>query len=380
MKMEERDKVAWLLAAYRGLLRPWLYRMDPEVIHEWMIRVLGRMPVAVMWPLMDICAATEKQPVTVAGIEFPGRVGVAAGLDKDGKAASAWAAFGFGFAELGTVTPLPQPGNAKPRLYRWKASQAFVNRMGFNNHGALALAEWLTEVGVQRGNFADQLGIPMGISIGKNKWTPLENAVEDYLACFDAVAPVADYIAVNISSPNTPGLRDLQASSELRKITTALTSRAQECFESEKRGFETDWQAKPGNPPQPAFPVPVFVKFAPDLADEDLYSAIEVCEDTGVSGIIATNTTLSRENLKGFDELKSMEPGGLSGAPLTDRAVGVVEKVRARTTLPIIGCGGIMTPHDARRFFDAGADLLEVFTGFIYNGPALIRAVNAMRV
>jgi dihydroorotate dehydrogenase len=269
---------------------------------------------------------------------------------------SAWGFFGFGFAELGTVTPLPQPGNAKPRLFRWKESHAMVNRMGFNNHGAPALAEWLADIGVERGNFTDQLGIPLGVSIGKNKWTPLERAVEDYLVCFDQVAPVADYVAVNISSPNTPGLRDLQAADELGKITKALVARAKE--------------------QNPADPLPVFVKLSPDLATEDLDAAVGVCEDTGVAGLIATNTTLARENLSGFDAMKELEPGGLSGAPLTERALGVVEQIRSRTPLPLIGCGGIMTPADAQRFFDAGADLVEVLTGFIYNGPALVRGIN----
>ena len=318
---------------------------DAERVHEAMIRALAALPATTRSKVSD--------PVTVAGIRFPNRVGLAAGLDKDGSAAAAWTRFGFGFAELGTVTALAQPGNPKPRIFRAVGSQGIVNRMGFNNKGAAELAKNLSAKGVARGNNA--LGIPLGISIGKSKVTPLEEATDDYLTSFRLLAPLADYVAVNVSSPNTPGLRSLQAAGELSALLTALTDEAARLD---------------------AKPVPVFVKLAPDLEGSDLDETLAVINDSAVSGVIATNTTLSRDGLVEADRHLADEAGGLSGKPLTGRALNFVEHLASSTDLPIMGVGGIMSPADGRRMFDAGATLLQLYTGFIYEGAALVRGLQ----
>lgn len=351
---------AWtrtLLGGYTQLVRPALFRSaegDAETIHERMIDTLGHVPA----PLARAgrLALGSGRPTTVAGIDFPGRVGVAAGLDKQAIAARAWAGLGFGFAELGTVTAHAQPGNDKPRVFRLKESKAVINRMGFNNGGAQALADRLAGFGVSRGNGA--LGIPVGISLGKTKVTPLEQAVDDYLTSMRLLAPMADYIAVNVSSPNTPGLRTLQDGDQLRELVRALVAEAATI--------------------NPVNPVPVFVKLAPDLTWDALYEAINVCELGGARGLIATNTTLERKGLVPADARLATEAGGLSGAPLTVRARQVVTRIAKATDLPVIGVGGIMTPADAQAMFDAGASLVQVYTGFIYNGPALVRGINEL--
>lgn len=346
-----------MLLGYQQLLRPVLFGArggDPEAIHEDMINVLSKVPPVA--GRLGSAVLGRGVPVTVAGIQFPNRVGMAAGLDKDGRAARSWAAMGFGFAELGTVTAQGQPGNPKPRIFRAKASQGIVNRMGFNNGGAQALADRLDGWGVRRGNGA--LGIPVGISLGKTKVTPLEDAVADYLTSFRLLADKADYIAVNISSPNTPGLRQLQDADHLRELTRALVAEASVVDASN--------------------PVPIFVKFAPDLSTDALYEAIGVCERAGVSGIIATNTTLSRDGLVGDDRALADEAGGLSGAPLTVKSRQMVSRIVKHTDLPVIGVGGIMTPADAQAMLDAGAQLVQLYTGFIYNGPALVHGINSL--
>ncbi len=332
------------------LLRHGLFRYaggNPERVHEDMIAALAKVPTPGRAAVAD--------PVTVAGVSFPNRVGVAAGLDKDGIAARAWARFGFGFAELGTVTALAQPGNPKPRMFRAVDSKAIVNRMGFNNHGAAALARELARIGVQRGNQA--AGIPLGISIGKSKMTPLPGAVQDYLTSLRLLASHADYIAINVSSPNTPGLRSLQQAHELGTLVAALTD------EAAALSFA---------------PVPVFVKLAPDLAGSDLVETLAVLRDSAASGLIATNTTLSREGLEPADRWLAAEAGGLSGRPLTAKALAFVESL-AGIGLPVIGAGGIMTPADADRMFNAGAVLVQLYTGFIYEGPALVRGIHEFR-
>lgn len=339
-----------LRAGYHGL-RAGLFRYgggDPERVHEAMIGLLARLPVN--------RRPTVADPVTVAGVRFPNRIGVAAGLDKDGHAAQAWARFGFGFAELGTVTAHPQPGNPKPRVFRAVASQGIVNRMGFNNDGAAALAETLRAKGAARGNGA--LGIPLGISIGKTKVVPLHEATEDYLASLRLLAPFADYIAVNVSSPNTPGLRSLQAARELGSLLTALTGEAASLD---------------------ARPVPVFVKLAPDLEGTDLTETIAVINESGISGVIATNTTMSRAGLAEADRWLVGEAGGLSGAPLTARALAFVEQLATATELPVVGVGGVMSPRDGARMFDAGASLIQLYTGLIYEGVALVRGLHDLR-
>jgi dihydroorotate dehydrogenase len=346
---------------YRRLLRPLLfasYGGDAERVHEATLAALARLgesPVA----LRAVAALTAgpRRPVTVAGIEFPGLVGVAAGLDKNGLGVKAWAALGFGHAELGTVTARPQPGNDRPRLFRLPDSRAVVNRMGFNNLGADALAERLRSAGVVRGNGA--VGMPLGVSIGKTKTTPLTEATEDYLTSFRTVSPYADYVAVNVSSPNTPGLRTLQDRAALHELVVALVAEA---------------RALSGL----GAPVPVFVKLAPDLTTPALDELLEVCLDAGISGLIATNTTLARDGIAPRDAPRGAEAGGLSGAPLSHRAREVVAHLTAAAGLPVIGVGGIMTRDDARAMLDAGASLLQLYTGYIYGGPALVRSINEL--
>jgi len=348
-----------LLQGYTGLLRPLLYRVDAETIHKSVIDVLGHLPGPALAMARAVVGAA-RQPVTVAGVDFPGRVGLAAGQDKDGKAARAWASLGFGFVELGTVTAQDQPGNPAPRLFRIPELKAFINRMGFNNAGAAALAARLEGMGVERGN--GRLGLPIGVSIGKTKVVPVEDAVDDYLASLDAVAPFADYVAINVSSPNTPGLRNLQASDELARLTSALTARAGQLADN---------------------PVPIFVKMAPDLDDDGILDVVRVCENTGIAGIIAVNTTITRPSSADTPYSAGAartlaESGGLSGAPLTARALEVVKGLHSSTNLPLIASGGVMTPADAQNLFDAGAMLVQVLSGFIYAGPALTRGINRL--
>ncbi|MDF1489959.1 quinone-dependent dihydroorotate dehydrogenase [Tessaracoccus caeni] len=333
------------------LLRSGMFRYaggDAEKIHETMIRSLAKVPGHVPGKVVD--------PVRVAGIDFPNRVGLAAGLDKDGVAARAWSRFGFGFAELGTVTGQAQPGNDRPRLFRAVDSRGIVNRMGFNNRGAAALAATLEGYGVRRGNYAT--GIPLGISIGKTKLVGLGEATDDYLASLRILAPYADYLAVNVSSPNTPGLRSLQAASELKQLIDALTTAAKQ-----RAGVD-------------GTPVPIFVKLAPDLSGSDLTETLAAIDDSDAAGLIATNTTLSRDGLAPRDSALAVEAGGLSGAPLTAKALAFVESIATATELPIMGVGGIITPRDAARMFDAGAVLVQLYTGFIYEGPALVRGIQ----
>jgi dihydroorotate dehydrogenase len=341
---------------YRQVVRRAVFRIgsgDAESAHEATLRLLsgiGRLPPA--RAAMSGLLARHRQPVRVAGIDFAGAVGLAAGMDKNGVAARSWSSLGFGFAELGTVTAKAQPGNPKPRLYRLPSSEAVINRMGFNNAGADALAGTLARCGVRRGNRA--VGIPLGISIGKSKVTPLENAVGDYLTSFRMLAPYADYIAVNVSSPNTPGLRSLQDRGALTELLSTLVDEA-----------------------QVSGPVlPIFVKIAPDLTEPALDEVLEVATDVGIQGLIATNTTLAREGLADADLPLAPEVGGLSGAPLNRRARQVVGYLADRTELPVIGVGGIGSVDDAQALVDAGARLLQLLTGFIYHGPGLISRIN----
>lgn len=345
---------------YRRLVRPVLFRAyggDAERVHEqtlgW-LRTLGR--VAPLRSATGVLLARHRHRVTVAGIDFPSPVGVAAGLDKNGVAVRAWSALGFGFAELGTVTARAQPGNDRPRLFRLPQSRAIVNRMGFNNAGAAALARRLAATGVHRGNGA--VGMPVGVSIGKSKVTPLEEAAEDYLASLRLLSTHADYLAVNVSSPNTPGLRALQDADNLTALLRSLTTEAARLADG-------------------ASPVPVFVKLAPDLTDEALEQTVDVVERSGVAGLIATNTTLSRAGVDPREADRAAEAGGLSGAPLTVRAREVVAFLAARTDLPVIGVGGVMTVDDGQALLDAGARLIQLYTGFIYAGPGLVTGLNA---
>jgi dihydroorotate dehydrogenase len=345
---------------YRAILRPLLfraYRGDAERIHERTLAAIARIGHSrpALAAVAGLCAR-HRSPVTVAGIQFPGVVGLAAGMDKDGLGIKTWGAIGFGHIELGTVTAQPQPGNDKPRLFRLPQSRAIINRMGFNNRGAQALADRLAAAGVARGNMA--VGIPIGISIGKTKKVPLAEAAEDYLASFRTVARYADYVAINVSSPNTPGLRSLQDAKTLADLISALVTHA--------------WRLARGAPP-----VPILVKVAPDLTEDALEEVLQVCTEAGAEGLIATNTTLGRDGLSA-DQPLAAEAGGLSGAPLTARARQVVRFLAERTTLPIIGVGGIMSRDDGQAMLDAGASLLQIYTGYVYSGPALVADLNRL--
>lgn len=350
--------VRLMLTGYRGLVRPVLFAAangDPEEIHSQVIALLSELPDPLLLRL-EALLGERRNPIEVAGIRFPGRVGVAAGMDKDGAAARSWAALGFGFAELGTVTAHAQPGNRQPRLFRLPHSRAIINRMGFNNAGVEALAARLDQWGVKRGR--NVLDLPIGVSIGKTKVVPIEDATDDYLASLRTIGPYADYVAINVSSPNTPNLRSLQARDTLTGLTGALVSAAREL--------------------DPDHPIPIFVKLAPDLSPTDLGNMIDVCEEAGISGLVATNTTTAREFLHPSELHLASQAGGLSGAPLHRKSLRMVEAAAGRTRLPIMGVGGIMSPADAQHFFDAGAALVQLYTGFIYNGPALVRGVNTL--
>ena len=329
------------MTAFERTIRPVLFRVgggDAERAHEFTLRRLARLGERTR-SLLRARYATDA-PVEVFGVKFPNAVGLAAGMDKNGVALPAWPALGFGFVEVGTVTAKAQPGNDKPRLFRLRDSEAIINRMGFNNAGAAALAARLKALG--------PIGVPLGISLGKSKVTPLEEAVQDYLASYELLHPYADYIAVNVSSPNTPGLRTLQDKTAIGNLLAALVGK-----------------------------VPVLVKIAPDLTEPAIAELLEVCLSHGAAGVIATNTTLARDGLAAADQPRAAEAGGLSGQPLTEKARKVVHFVHTETggRLPIIGVGGVMCADDASRLLDAGASLVQLYSGFIYHGPALVRSV-----
>jgi dihydroorotate dehydrogenase len=345
-------------SGYTRVLRPVLFRAyagDPERVHHATLQTLAaleRRPPALA--ALRLLTHGPRRPVEAFGLTFPGVVGLAAGMDKDGVAPHAWAALGFGHVELGTVTATAQPGNPRPRLFRLPDSGGLINRMGFNNAGAAALAARLAAAGVRRGEPAP--GIPVGVSLGKTRTTALDEAAGDYLSSFAAVAAHADYVAVNVSSPNTPGLRTLQEAGVLRDLVAALVAAAR-VHDAER-------------------PVPVLVKVAPDLTFDALEDVLGVCTSAGAAGLIATNTTLARDGLAPSDDWRSGEAGGLSGAPLTARAREVVAFLAARTELPVIGVGGILTAADGQALLDVGARLLQVYTGFVYRGPALLNQIE----
>jgi dihydroorotate dehydrogenase len=350
---------------YEALARPALFRVgrgDAEAAHEWTLRRLAgltRRP-RLLAALTRACATHA--PREVFGIRFPNPVGLAAGMDKDGVALPAWPALGFGFVEVGTVTWHPQSGNERPRTFRLRRSEAVINRMGFNNAGARALASRLGAVGPSP--------VPLGISLGKSKITLLDEAVSDYLASLRVLYPYADYIAVNVSSPNTPGLRSLQERSHLDELMGALRAEMVDLSGTPPDPLGLAAPAPPAGPPKP-----LLVKISPDLSDADLADVLAVCLDRGVAGIIATNTTLSRAGLVPGDIVRGGQVGGLSGRPLTKRSLEVVGFIHreAGMRLPIIGVGGVMDPDDALRLVDAGASLVQLYTGLIYRGPGLIR-------
>jgi dihydroorotate dehydrogenase len=315
---------------YRRLLRPLLFTLNPETAHHFVLAALRFVPRV---DRILKCA----EPIAVFGLRFRHRLGLAAGFDKNGIALSAWETLGFAFAEIGTVTAQPQAGNPPPRIFRYPEYEALINRLGFNNDGAQAIAERMARLRT-RGKWPR---IPVGINIGKSRDTPVERAADDYLFSLRLLRPYASYVTVNVSSPNTPGLRDLQEPTRLNDLL--------QCLNSERVG------------------TPLLIKIAPDLEFSALDEIVAVCEANDVSGIIATNTTLDHSGIR------NSQSGGLSGVPLREKSTGIVRYVADRTKIPIVGCGGIFNTDSAREKIDAGATLLQIYTGLVYRGPRLIR-------
>ena len=329
---------------YTRLLRPIFFSLDPEEAHDAVLAMLETAAELSLGPgLIRLTAgkALPPSPRTVAGITFPNPVGLAAGMDKNALALPAWEALGFGYAEIGTVTALPQPGNPKPRLFRYPHQQALINRFGFNNEGCEAVAARLEGLHAS-GRWPR---IPVGINIGKSKVTPAEKAHEDYLVSYKRFHALGDYVVINVSSPNTPGLRDLQSTEALGKIIRTLR----------------DWEGESRRP--------LFVKVAPDLAEEDLIAIVRLAESEQLSGLIATNTTLDHSSIPDAED----QAGGLSGEPIRVRSLNALQVIRRQTKLPVIACGGIGDAESAKERFDAGADLLQIYTSFIYQGPGVLR-------
>lgn len=323
--------------------------MDPERAHHLTMKLLMfAQSIPGMRSLLRSIfhPGNSSLPRTIAGLHFKNPVGLAAGFDKDGKYLHAMMDLGFSHIEIGTVTPRPQPGNPKPRLFRLPKSSALINRMGFNNEGVDALAERLKK--------PRRTDCIVGANIGKNKDTPNEKAVEDYLICFQKLYDLVDYFTINVSSPNTPGLRALQDKEPLTQLLATIQ--------------EYNYGSKP-----------VFLKIAPDVTPEQLDEIIEIIHTTKLSGLIATNTTIQRDNLHDDDKIRASEigAGGLSGAPLLDKSVDVVSYIRARSRgqFHIIGVGGISDGASGLRHLDAGADLIQVYTGLIYTGPSIVRMI-----
>jgi dihydroorotate dehydrogenase len=338
------------------LLRPLLFKLDPETAHGLTLNLvrLAGIFLPSRWLLQAMCAAPEK-PVEAFGLKFKNPVGLAAGYDKDGVAIRGLAALGFSHLEIGTVTPRPQPGNPKPRVFRLVEDQAVINRMGFPGKGASNVERRLSSI-VPRPRFAvskaEGSSIVIGVNLGKNKDTPLENAADDYVTLMRTFAPLADYLAINISSPNTVGLRRLQGREMLAGLLGAIAEERR--MSNVKR--------------------PILVKIAPDLNDEELDDALDVILRTGMDGVIATNTTLARDGLR---STRQGETGGLSGRPLTFRSEAVLDKVvkRLEGRIPVISVGGIMSPDDAKRRLERGAALVQVYTGLVYAGPGLVKQI-----
>jgi dihydroorotate dehydrogenase len=331
---------------YHKIIRPLLFNIDPEKVHYFTfsaLRKLFKLPASQALVKKKFVLEDPVLEREVFGIKFKNPVGLAAGFDKDAKLYRELSNFGFGFIEIGTVTPKAQPGNEKKRLFRLREDQAIINRMGFNNGGVHAAVERLKK----------NKEVLIGGNIGKNKTTSNENAVEDYLICFDALFEHVDYFVVNVSSPNTPNLRELQDKAPLTSLLQTLQDRN---------------RAK-------ATPKPILLKIAPDLTDTQLLDIIDIIKETQIAGVIATNTTISREGLSSSDK---DETGGLSGKPLTKRATEVIRFLSEKSgrAFPIIGVGGIMTAEDALEKLDAGASLVQLYTGFIYEGPGLIKKIN----
>jgi len=334
-----------------ALARPFLFGLDPEAAHELTLHTLARAqgtPLA--WAY---CNGRVEDPVTLAGLKFPNRVGLAAGLDKNARCIDGLGAMGFGFVEVGTVTPLAQPGNPKPRMFRLPEANALINRLGFNNDGLDAFI-----ANVQRATFRAKGGsnpMLLGLNIGKNAATPIEDATSDYLKALDGVYPHADYVTVNISSPNTKNLRALQSDEALDGLLGAIAKRREALAKQHGKR------------------VPIFVKIAPDLDEAQVEVIAATLKRHGMDGVVATNTTLSRDAVKGLKHAE--EAGGLSGAPVLEASNRVIRQLRAAlgTGYPIIGVGGILSANDAVSKIRAGADVVQIYTGLIYKGPDLVK-------
>src|SRR6266487_138940 len=325
---------------YERFVRPLLFPLNAEAAHRLTIELLraaSHFDLALR--VLGFCRPPSK-PKALFGLNFQNPIGLAAGLDKNGVALPAWAALGFGFIEMGTVTAKAQPGNPEPRIFRLPKQQALINRLGFNNDGADAVAERLRKLR-ESGRWP---AVPIGINIGKSRATPLEKAADDYLYSFRLLCDFADYITLNVSSPNTPGLRDLQEPAALLHLLQAI-------------GSAPGLAAKP-----------VLIKISPDLSPIQLEAIVKVCEENGVAGIIATNTTLDHSSVP--PELD--QEGGLSGAPLREKATALVRDIVAKSAIPVIASGGICDAESAREKFQAGAQLVQLYTGFVYRGPRLL--------
>ena len=342
-----------------ALVRPILFAMDPEAAHDFTMNTLAKgqgTPLQLGWS-----APLVSDPITLAGLQFPNRVGMAAGLDKNARCIDALAAMGFGFVEVGTVTPKGQPGNPKPRMFRIPQAKGLINRLGFNNDGLDAFI-----ANVKKSTVRAQ-GKPMllGLNIGKNAATPIEEATNDYLICLEGVYPHADYVTVNISSPNTKNLRALQSDEALDALLSAIATKREELAAAQGRR------------------VPIFVKIAPDLDEEQVKVIAATLQRHGMDGVIATNTTLNREAVQGMPHAD--EAGGLSGAPAFEASNRVIAQLRAAlgAGYPIIGVGGIMSGEDAAAKIRAGADVVQIYSGLIYAGPGLVsdaaKAIRALR-
>ncbi|WP_330482114.1 quinone-dependent dihydroorotate dehydrogenase [Tumidithrix elongata] len=348
-----------LSQVYQYGLRPWLFALDPEMAHH--LAIAACQKVSEFAPLQTTVRAFchYQHPClqqSLWGIQFPNPLGLGAGFDKDAVGVGAWASFGFGFAEVGTITAHAQTGNPKPRLFRLPADLAILNRMGFNNRGATATAAYLAEY-FDRQDSLTKTTVPLGINLGKSKITALQDAKDDYLQSFRLLKQFGDYFVVNVSSPNTVGLRDLQAADQLGSILAALQA-------------ENDRA------------LPILVKIAPDLNDADIHAIAAVCQSNQVAGIVATNTTISRQGLKTSitpitGTAIADEAGGISGKPLQQRSTEVIRLVWQATEgkMPIVGVGGIFTAEDAWQKIVAGASLLQIYTSWIYQGPLVVREI-----
>ncbi|WP_411274895.1 quinone-dependent dihydroorotate dehydrogenase [Daejeonella sp.] len=331
------------------LIKPLLFKFDPENIHHFVTGGLRR--ASRIWgvkPFLKNAFQLDDKRLEreVLGLKFKNPLGLAAGFDKNADFIEDLAGFGFGFIEIGTVTPLPQPGNEKPRMFRLPDDEALINRMGFNNQGVDVVAHRLRAL--------DRKGLIIGGNIGKNKQTPNEDALGDYIKCFDQLFDVVDYFVVNVSSPNTPGLRELQEKEPLKNILNSL----------QHRNRKNDISR------------PILLKIAPDLSDSQLDNIIEIIKETNIAGVIATNTTISREGLLSPESL-SKETGGLSGKPLRKRSTEVIRYLSEKSgkAFTIIGVGGIHSPEDAIEKLNAGATLIQIYTGFVYEGPGLVKRI-----